>query len=105
MDYTKYDTETIRNRKKIYTKKQFTHSVISYFEKLYALKGMPFERPNISEDLKIPQQENPYDCGVFAVMYANYIARNESFDWQKFTKEAVDNFRRKIIYEIDKEEL
>ena len=109
VDYSKsYIKDQLRRNEKgviIYTKNEIVYFVIKYFEELYKFKGKPYERPNILEDLKIPQQENLNDCGVFTLMYAYYNVENVKFNREKFTKKAVDIFRRKIIYEIDMEEL
>jgi hypothetical protein len=37
-------------------------------------------------------------------MYAYYIV-NGGFEWTKFTQNEVDNFRQKIIFDIEKMEL
>jgi sentrin-specific protease 1 len=56
---------------------------------------MKFESNKYSKG--IPQQKNGYDCGVFVCMFAEYLSRNESFD---FDQKHMDYFRRKITYEI-----
>jgi Ulp1 family protease len=90
------------NREKLYSKKESVNFAIQYFEELYKFKGKPFMKPTISENIEIPQQKNALDCGVFTVMYAYYIATNKGqFDLDKFTQEAVHEYRQKIITEIE----
>ncbi|KAJ2455571.1 hypothetical protein EV183_000048 [Coemansia sp. RSA 2336] len=48
-------------------------------------------------DKQIPRQRNGYDCGVFAVVFAEYAARDAPF---RFSQEHCMLFRRKITYEI-----
>ncbi|KAJ2693591.1 SUMO1 sentrin specific peptidase 1 [Coemansia sp. RSA 1285] len=48
-------------------------------------------------DKKIPRQRNGYDCGVFAVTFAEYAARDAPF---AFSQKNCSFLRRKIIYEI-----
>ncbi|KAJ1738249.1 SUMO1 sentrin specific peptidase 1 [Coemansia sp. RSA 989] len=48
-------------------------------------------------DKQIPRQRNGYDCGVFAVMFAEYAARDAPF---RFSQDHCVLFRRKITYEI-----
>ncbi len=46
---------------------------------------------------EIPQQQNAYDCGVFACTYAEHITRNASFS---FEQKNMPYFRLKMRYEI-----
>ncbi len=46
---------------------------------------------------EIPQQENDFDCGVFACTYAECITRNSSFS---FEQKNIPYFRLKMKYEI-----
>ncbi|KAI7834419.1 hypothetical protein BX661DRAFT_138513 [Kickxella alabastrina] len=45
----------------------------------------------------IPRQQNGYDCGVFAVAFAEHIARGAELD---FAQENCAFLRRKMVYEI-----
>jgi sentrin-specific protease 1 len=45
----------------------------------------------------IPQQNNGYDCGVFVLMYADWIARGHPFN---FTQDDIPFLRRRIASEI-----
>jgi len=45
----------------------------------------------------IPSQLNGYDCGVFTLLFADYISREEQFD---FDQSHIEYIRNKIIYEI-----
>lgn len=49
----------------------------------------------------IPYQSNGYDCGVFALTYANYLSRGKPFD---FTQADMETLRFKILYQIVKNE-
>lgn len=57
-------------------------------------------------DLKIaaniPMQKNGYDCGVFCCQYAEFISRNRPL---KFQQNDIKYFRKKMLYEIYKEEM
>jgi len=46
---------------------------------------------------QIPQQENPFDCGVFLLQFAEYLSRGEAFDFDQIH---MDYFRVKCCYEI-----
>ncbi|KAJ2662107.1 SUMO1 sentrin specific peptidase 1 [Coemansia sp. RSA 1200] len=48
-------------------------------------------------DKKIPRQQNGYDCGVFAITFAEYAARDAPF---AFSQKNCSFLRRKVIYEI-----
>jgi Ulp1 family protease len=45
----------------------------------------------------IPHQDNDYDCGVFTCLFADYISRDEPFD---FKNHHMTYFRERIAYEI-----
>jgi len=44
-----------------------------------------------------PHQENGYDCGVFASTVAEYVSREEQFD---FGQKHMKYIRERMIYEI-----
>ncbi|KAI3632536.1 hypothetical protein MIR68_009642 [Amoeboaphelidium protococcarum] len=48
-------------------------------------------------DVDIPAQENGYDCGVFALTFAEHLSRDADF---AFTQKHMGYIRSKIIYEI-----
>lgn len=48
----------------------------------------------------IPQQEYEYDGGVFACVYAEFIARNERLDRKAFSQNDIAYFRMKMAYEL-----
>ncbi|ORX59347.1 cysteine proteinase [Piromyces finnis] len=45
----------------------------------------------------IPSQLNGYDCGIFTLLFAEYISREEEFD---FDQSHIEYVRDRIIYEI-----
>jgi len=45
----------------------------------------------------IPSQLNGFDCGVFTLSFAEYLSREEDFD---FDQSHMEYMRNKIIYEI-----
>ena len=47
--------------------------------------------------LDLPQQENGYDCGVFALKFADYFARDAKIN---FDQRDIPYFRQRMIYEI-----
>jgi sentrin-specific protease 1 len=53
--------------------------------------------------VRIPQQKNGSDCGVFTCRFAECIGRHASFE--HVTQENMSYFRRRMIYEILKNEL
>ena len=48
----------------------------------------------------IPKQENEYDDGVFACVYAEFIARNEILDRNSFSQNDMVYYRMKMVYEL-----
>ncbi|KAI9506403.1 hypothetical protein BX070DRAFT_219878 [Coemansia spiralis] len=48
-------------------------------------------------DKQVPRQKNGYDCGVFAITFAEYVSRNASF---AFSQAHCSFLRKKITYEI-----
>lgn len=48
----------------------------------------------------VPQQENGYDGGVFACVYAEFIARNEILDRDSFSQKDMRYYRIKMAYEL-----
>lgn len=46
---------------------------------------------------QIPLQENGYDCGVFALLFANYAGRAARFD---FEQSHINDFRVRIVHEL-----
>lgn len=49
-----------------------------------------------------PQQTNGYDCGVFACVFANYLALNAK---SPFTQEHMEYYRLRMIYELCEDKL
>ena len=45
----------------------------------------------------IPLQENSYDCGIFILKYAQYLAHGEPFN---FSEDDMDFFRQRYVWEI-----
>ncbi|TPX34336.1 hypothetical protein SmJEL517_g02941 [Synchytrium microbalum] len=45
----------------------------------------------------IPVQMNGYDCGVFTCMFAEYLAREEEFD---FVQNDMPDLRKRVVYEL-----
>lgn len=45
----------------------------------------------------IPQQNNGYDCGVFACMFAEAASRRGQF---VFTQKDMPSLRKRMVYEI-----
>ena len=46
----------------------------------------------------IPYQRNGYDCGMFACVYAEYLSRNENFDFeQKHMPYLRDRFKYELL--------
>ncbi|KAI9136588.1 hypothetical protein BKA69DRAFT_1103189 [Paraphysoderma sedebokerense] len=52
--------------------------------------------------LDIPAQQNGYDCGVFASMFAEFLSRDEPFC---FNQEHMPYLRKRMIYEIATQQL
>ncbi|KAJ1880809.1 SUMO1 sentrin specific peptidase 1 [Coemansia sp. S17] len=48
-------------------------------------------------DKQIPQQLNGYDCGVFAITFAEYLSRDAPFS---FSQANCPSLRRRVTYEI-----
>ena len=58
-----------------------------------------FSNWNLSSPKGIPCQQNGYDCGVFACIFAEYRSRNAEF---AFSQKDMNYFRDRISYEIIK---
>ncbi|XP_018493709.1 uncharacterized protein LOC100899261 [Galendromus occidentalis] len=56
-----------------------------------------FDQWRLSNEQDIPLQQNGSDCGVFALKYADYAARDAKID---FTQEDMPYYREMMIYEI-----
>lgn len=79
------------------------------FSDLYLIKSYlegEVERLNLNEDvsqyklmpnIKVPQQRNGYDCGVFTCVCASYIAKLQSLTYKQ---DDMPIFRQRIAYEI-----
>lgn len=61
-----------------------------------------FENWNLSSPTNIPCQQNGYDCGVFACIFADYRSRNCDFT---FSQKNMNYFRDRMMYEIIKGDL
>ncbi|KAK9659893.1 hypothetical protein K7432_018327 [Basidiobolus ranarum] len=61
--------------------------------------GQPFDLSDWIDyaPKNIPSQQNGFDCGVFTCMFAEYISRNEPFD---FNQKHMKYIRRRMIWEI-----
>lgn len=58
-----------------------------------------FENWSLFSPTNIPCQQNGYDCGVFACMFAEYRSRNAEF---AFSQKNMNYFRDRLSYEIIK---
>ncbi|XP_003737215.1 uncharacterized protein LOC100899016 [Galendromus occidentalis] len=52
---------------------------------------------NLQHDANLPQQQNGFDCGVFALKYAEYAARDAKMD---FKQEDMQSFRESMMLGI-----
>jgi Ulp1 family protease len=75
--------------------------IIWKFKKTYNIEEAPLEFRTIDLYLEIPQQDNSIDCGVFALMYAKYLAAGKRFSFGQDMR----RFRKKIYEEIKTEKL
>ena len=60
-------------------------------------KEFDFSLWSIKFHKNIPQQSNGYDCGVFTLVFADYVAADKSFD---FSQSQMPFYRKKITFEI-----
>jgi sentrin-specific protease 1 len=69
-----------------------------------AKKGSPLDMSEWHTSLKkdIPQQMNGSDCGMFACKFSEYLSRRKRIS---FTQANMPLFRRRMIYEIVKNDL
>ena len=67
--------------------------ISEFFTKKYSLNY----KFDLQCDCDIPKQENPFDCGVFTMLFADCISRNSSFD---FSQADIPRLRKIIMYEI-----
>ena len=74
-------------------------ALVSYFQDEAQTNNHPFTPQEWTTCFpkNIPRQYNEVDCGVFILMYAEYVARGAQFD---FTEADMPAFRRKITLDI-----
>ena len=65
------------------------------FGKIWDLKEWTDHRPN-----DIPCQQNGYDCGMFAIKYAQCVALDLDLQTNPFTQQHIAMFRRRAVYEM-----
>jgi Ulp1 family protease len=71
--------------------------------KVSAQQGLAPEKMGNVEDwtreelLEVPQQENGYDCGIFALLFARFAVRRRS---PNFDQGHIQYYRRRICYDI-----
>ena len=61
------------------------------------------DTPNMLKNkINIPQQDNIYDCGVFGLMYADFLTQDKSLD---FSISDIEAMRYRVLYSIVSGEL
>ena len=56
------------------------------------------DTPNMLKNkINIPQQDNIYDCGVFGLMYADFLTQDKSLD---FSISDIEAMRYRVLYSI-----
>lgn len=79
---------------------EYLVGALRYMENEASIYGHEFDCDEwelISYDRGLPTQENSYDCGVFVIMYADYISSGLPLT---FTQHHVDLFRKKMCLHI-----
>jgi sentrin-specific protease 1 len=99
------DHQTFEN---VEEKNKVVENAVNFLKALHNTKGQVYTKTDVEEIVGIPQQSNGYDCGVFLLMYANFIGKNHgiaNFGIEEFTQTGVDNFRQEIINVIGPNEM
>ena len=66
-------------------------------------KGVELDLTKFAKDIaECPQQQNGADCGIFACKIADFVTREEIFN---FSQEDMQYFRKRMIWEIVKQQL
>lgn len=68
-----------------------------YMEKECERLLVPFTSYLLLPNIKTPQQQNGYDCGVFTCTVARYVAEHQPL---AFSQKDMSTFRRRMAYEI-----
>eukprot|EP01126_Amoeba_proteus_P024871 TRINITY_DN2494_c0_g1_i3.p1 TRINITY_DN2494_c0_g1~~TRINITY_DN2494_c0_g1_i3.p1 ORF type:complete len:111 (-),score=21.54 TRINITY_DN2494_c0_g1_i3:83-415(-) len=56
----------------------------------------------VSLGTKVPQQDNPNDCGVFVCKFADYCSREQDFN---FSQQDIPFFRTQMVLQIFQSQL
>ena len=102
IEFKVYDSiGDLKSWKKTLEEAKIKAFILWKFKKTFNLQEAQFDFRTTDLSLGIPQQNNSIDCGVFALMYAKYLAAGKTFSFgQDMTR-----FRKKIYEEIRKEKL
>ena len=102
IEFKVYDSiGDLKSWKKTLEEAKIKAFILWKFKKTFNLQEAQFDFITTDLSLGIPQQNNSIDCGVFALMYAKYLAAGKTFSFgQDMTR-----FRKKIYEEIRKEKL
>ena len=102
VDFKIYDSMgNLESWKKILEETKIKEFIIWKFKKTFNIEEAPFKFRTIDLYLEIPQQDNSIDCGVFALMYAKYLAAGKCFSFGSDMRK----FRKKVYEEIKTEKL
>ena len=83
--------------KKVLAERRLKKFIHWKFQQVFQMKESLLEISMHDMHHQIPQQDNGIDCGVFAIMYAKYLAAGQSFTFQQ---EDMGKYRKNIYNEI-----
>ena len=78
------------------------HSVLFMYGKSKSRDLKVYREWEIVYEKNIPQQENGYDCGVYALQFIECLSRGARFEFQQ---RDISKMRKIMIYELSKGEL
>ena len=102
VDFNIYDSLGIHESwKKALEETKIRDFITWKYKKTFNMDEATLEFTTIDLYLRIPQQDNYIDCGVFTLMYAKYLAAGKRFSFGQDMR----RFRKKISEEIKTENL
>ena len=104
-----FKTYTIKYYDSLYNQSRgenFSSILLKYLIDLYKFYNQSVEEKDITIDVAkegIPQQNNSVDCGVYTIMFIDFIIDNIDFD--QFNSDHLLTLRQTILYSLVKDKL
>jgi Ulp1 family protease len=104
-----FKTKTIKYFDSLFNEgrgKEYSQYLLNYVLDLYDFYKMKVSKDNIVIDIsmgEIPQQQNSFDCGIYTLMYMDFLIDNISFEYFKSTH--LGSYRETIMLHLYKDKL